>query len=797
MVRARSTRGCRAAAGAALALGIVAAGGGAAGGCNPAVSGLADDGGLDVLVDSSDATMDDVGVADVGSMPDAACGAQRTSCSGACVDLFGDPMHCGDCATACRADQVCARGACASACPAGFVECGGACVDPSSNNAHCGATDGCGADGGSAGVACPPGNLCSSGMCETTCQVGLVDCAGTCVNPGTDPQHCGAADGCGVGGVGSAGSRCAPGEVCNLGACSLSCQAGLVNCAGTCVDGATSNRFCGATPGCGASGMGSPGTSCLAGHVCVAGACSLTCQAGLVNCDGTCIDPQSDRAHCGATGACGAGASGSPGAVCSSGQVCSGGACQVSCPAGEVNCGGTCVDPALSNQHCGATGQCGTGGVGGAGAACAAGSVCSGGVCQVSCQLAQVDCYGTCIDPRSNPTYCGATGQCGAGGVGRAGTRCGSGQACVAGGCVAVGNQLTVSAGTTTINVVATTASASGGSSSIAVGSSSGFVMGALVLVHQSQGAGAGAWEVATVASVPDDVTLTTAAPLAHTYTTPGAQVVLVPEYQDVDVASGATLTAPPWNGSTGGILAFRADGTTTIAGTVTMTGKGFRGPNHSQACGTHCAMGQQGESSLGVGIGWPINNGGGGGGGAAGQDCGMGAGGGYGGGGGGGVNNAMDACTMAGDSAGGDTAGGSDLAQAILFGGAGGEGGYDDDGAWAGPGGSGGGIVVMLTNQLTVTGAVTSNGAAGGDGDSTSCGSGCGMGGGGGGAGGAIRIVATTAALGDGLVGAGGASGGACSCAAFTNSGAGGAGRIAVQAGTISGTTVPVYFGG
>jgi hypothetical protein len=64
---------------------------------------------------------------------------------------------------------------------------------------------------------------------------------------------------------------------------------------------------------------------CADGEVCDgAGACELSCQAGLVACGGTCIDPDTDRAYCGATGDC---AGANAGAVCEGSEVCDAGVC--------------------------------------------------------------------------------------------------------------------------------------------------------------------------------------------------------------------------------------------------------------------------------------------------------------------------------------------------------------------------------------------------------------------------------------------------------------------------------------
>jgi hypothetical protein len=62
----------------------------------------------------------------------------------------------------------------ASSCPASTVSCGGQCIDPRTDPAHCGATDGCGEDGGSPGQACDAGN-CWARTCYP-CPAGEVCC---------------------------------------------------------------------------------------------------------------------------------------------------------------------------------------------------------------------------------------------------------------------------------------------------------------------------------------------------------------------------------------------------------------------------------------------------------------------------------------------------------------------------------------------------------------------------------------------------------------------------------------------
>ncbi len=55
-------------------------------------------------------------------------------------------------------------------------------------------------------------------------------------------------------------------------------------------------------------------------------------------------------------------------------------------------------------------------------------------------------------------------------------------------------------------------------------------------------------------------------------------QVVLVPRYFNLTVNSGRSVTAPAWNGSTGGIIVLEAANTLTLNGSIVADGLGFRG---------------------------------------------------------------------------------------------------------------------------------------------------------------------------------------------------------------------------
>ncbi len=360
------------------------------------------------------------------------------------------------------------------------------------------------------------------------------------------------------------------------------------------------------------------------------------------------------------------------------------------------------------------------------------------------------------------------------------------------------GSDLTVS-GTLTINLTAASASVTAGSSTVTLSNVRGtFAAGQRVLLHQTQAAtgAVGHYEYALVASV-SGTTMTLTAPAVSTYVTDStrrAQVVVVQQVGALTVPSGAVLTAPVWDGNVGGILALDAAGTVTVGGRIDMTGAGFRGRAHGGPY--RCGRGFQGEGQLALGGVTIAANGSGGGGGGAGQDGASGGGGAYGaaaasGGVGTLCGTCSEACNIPGG-AGGGAVGTTSLATSMFLGGAGGEGGADEDGCHPGAGGNGGGIIIMRGNAFTVTGSVVANGAGGANGDNGSCGGGCGMGGGGGGSGGAVRIVSIgTATIGAGLVSANGAGGGAATCNG-SGGGGGSVGRIGVNAPTVTGTSTP-----
>lgn len=85
-----------------------------------------------------------------------ACPPDLANCAGICADLDSDPAYCGDCGTACAAEQVCVAGQCADDCPSGLTRCDDRCVDLQTDPSYCGSCD----------TACPADQQCVAGQCH-------------------------------------------------------------------------------------------------------------------------------------------------------------------------------------------------------------------------------------------------------------------------------------------------------------------------------------------------------------------------------------------------------------------------------------------------------------------------------------------------------------------------------------------------------------------------------------------------------------------------------------------------------
>jgi gliding motility-associated-like protein len=92
---------------------------------------------------------------------------------------------------------------------------------------------------------------------------------------------------------------------------------------------------------------------------------------------------------------------------------------------------------------------------------------------------------------------------------------------------------------------------------------------------------GAGHFEYAEVASVSGSNSITLNCGLKHNYDITGnVQVIRVPRYEDLTIQNNTSISAPQWNGISGGVIAIEMNGDLTITGTGSIDADaiGFRG---------------------------------------------------------------------------------------------------------------------------------------------------------------------------------------------------------------------------
>lgn len=79
-------------------------------------------------------------------------------------------------------------------------------------------------------------------------------------------------------------------------------------------------------------------------------------------------------------------------------------------------------------------------------------------------------------------------------------------------------------------------------------------------------------------------------------------QVIRVPQYKNLTVAAGAGITAPSWNGQTGGIVALQVRDTITVDGSIDVSGLGFRGGLRNR---TPCSAPPESEATTAPATRW------------------------------------------------------------------------------------------------------------------------------------------------------------------------------------------------
>ncbi len=307
--------------------------------------------------------------------------------------------------------------------------------------AECGASTGCEGSESSAGAYVPVafGNAAQRDMvCSAQCPTGYAICGGSSGDP-------------------CAGVTCSGHGACSGGACMCAPQYAGPSC-DRCAPGYTGyptcSMDCGAQTNCGgrcvdtasdAANCGGCGRTCVTGQVCSGGRCMLSCAAGLVPCGSSCLDT---------SGTCSTGnpcETGRP--ACSSGtpRCTSAGARSAGtpCAGGVCNGSGTCV-PCAEGAACATGNPCENGRVtcaSGAsrcvaGGSLPAGTACPGGVCDGSGRCNPCSAGGACDtgDPcRSGMTACGTgTPTCVPATSRPDGTSCGTGRVCQGGTCATV-----------------------------------------------------------------------------------------------------------------------------------------------------------------------------------------------------------------------------------------------------------------------------------------------------------------------------------------------------------------------
>ena len=287
------------------------------------------------------------------------------------------------------------------ACTGRELACGADCVDPTTDPAHCGSCSPC-------PVAAHATATCAESVCGTACETGFVDCdlepmTGCEADTLGDPATCG---GCGR----PCPTRFGTTARCTAGSCTYDCGGGLSDCDGTAANGCETITtgdplHCGSCSPC-------PGRASAVAS-CVSSACVYTCAPGTDDCDG---DPsngcEADLSAPSTCGACTHPCSAAPFASAACGP---GGTCGIACNAGRDDCDGDALngcetDLTANDANCG-----------GCGAVCAATAgttaACADSVCTRTCAGGLLDCDGDLsngceVNPVADPLHCGTCAAC-------------------------------------------------------------------------------------------------------------------------------------------------------------------------------------------------------------------------------------------------------------------------------------------------------------------------------------------------------------------------------------------------
>jgi hypothetical protein len=323
-------------------------------------------------------------------------------CDGAPANGCETPLDtgtdCGACGTTCdSATPNCVfdagGGTCVAACPGTAPTlCGTSCVEPMTDPRHCGGCRGeaCLLDHGAAS--------CVAGACAlASCDPEWADCNGDavdgCETATTTLSNCG---GCGV--------RCDADDAilsCEDGVCDIDrCFSLRDDCNDDASDGCEADLRSATTCGSCATGCTAPTNLCSVSDG--TPACVSSCADPQVACGDRCLDTRFDMANCGGCGtAC---------ALPDASERCFYGSCEiVACDDGRADCDRNSANgcEAMLNSDRSNCGSCGV--------VCRSDAVsCSGGVCS-GCDTGRGDCNGDpddgCETPLDTPADCGACGR--------------------------------------------------------------------------------------------------------------------------------------------------------------------------------------------------------------------------------------------------------------------------------------------------------------------------------------------------------------------------------------------------
>ncbi|MBO4350494.1 MAG: hypothetical protein J6A01_06075, partial [Proteobacteria bacterium] len=243
------------------------------------------------------------------------------------IDLSNDSKNCGECGNACKSNQSCENRKCVDRkCSTGLHLVGTTCVEDDINN--------CGREG----MDCTrlPGwaqGTCEKAQCVYDSCTDNYHLAGSkCIADSNDwcgnHEECYELDAKGtnkyVDNSDHCGCNTAQGYTCELGECIISqCHNGMKECYGECIDFSAT-------------------------HVISCDEETLECASDYLDCDGQVtngceIYSLNDNEHCGSCD--------EENAKCNEGEMCSGGQCLLSCQYGLTDCGGTCVDLYAGNAE--------------------------------------------------------------------------------------------------------------------------------------------------------------------------------------------------------------------------------------------------------------------------------------------------------------------------------------------------------------------------------------------------------------------------------------------------------------